>query len=213
MEMDDENGGQVKAYRFSAPATASVSLNPTAFVKVALPPAVTGKVKLEMAQVPSGWQMKLADDGALVLSQNDATVRVKYILSLQQVGVICSGIDGSEAQHRLDALKAEYTKAEAELMSLQRRATDTAIVSKSSWQMQIAAKNQQVYGLRNSITEATRAMRTGNPEKTIGSTLEGAVVALTLPNGVEVARVTIAGSQPAPQALPQQMPVKKPGSY
>jgi hypothetical protein len=184
VEVEDGKDRVVATCEFASIQSSSLPLNQVEPLKLPLPMAVAANATVNVV-VPAGWLSTIDNDGTPALTHGDVVLHVIYDPLGPSIGVTSN----------LDSLKADYNTTQSQLKDLMQRYQSCPLAERQSFQLEIQNKQQELLKHQRAIDDLQEALglrhfgfrRNGiNPVSA-----DGSVVVLTLPNGVEIARITL----------------------
>lgn len=204
LETADADGNTVKRFSFLDPVTSSLPLEPDASVKIAIPLPIAAECKLSFATTPSGWDLSEPDKFTEVLRHDPADARLEYDSRSLRVSITCNEINAVDPVHQLAALQTQLATAQRQLEHTKQQydgspTEDTTVYSLNSSHFvaspreglgeEMKQEQEHIDKLQGWIDKAQRDLNANTAAAP--APLEGVVVSLLLPNGIEVARITL----------------------
>jgi len=206
LEVREQPDAEAKVYSMVHPQETSVTLNQPAPVKLALPGNVIVKGKLALLKPSTDWESTTGSDGSLVLQQNGLKVEIKF----DRTGGLlarCADPDPEHAQRRLDALNTKYGKVQAHLAELQEKEKVPPAKTAERWSgivyypptvedrtelmSSIHSDTEELAGMDKAKPRVQAEVDAVSAKNAAIGRLDGTVVLLNLPNGVQAAQITL----------------------
>jgi hypothetical protein len=198
----DSSGNVIQRLSFCIPAAVSFPLDQDNSARLAVPASIATQCELGLTTVPRGWDLRTPEKSTIILSHSPAVVRISFDPHSSRISIEPQNIEEVDPQRRLASLQTQLATAERRLETAQQNYNAASNSQRSTVSLfgpsythtdtsesaaEIAAENSRIEKLKQWILQAEADCKSNSgPAK-----LDGAVVSLTLPNGVKVGKITL----------------------
>jgi len=193
LELQSAGATTVKKLRFVAPVELALSLDQATTIRLDIPAWVAPKGALTMPNPPLGCTPTNAADGTLMLKEGEVALQVRYDQTMPGVSVTGGNIDAADVKHRFDTVDAEYQTEKQQVAAMKTHnvaLNETAAVRAANAQTLKEAESH-LADVTKTRSNLQQELNTTQAKAAILAKFQGSVVSVMLPNGVQVAEITL----------------------